>query len=276
MRRVVVYTVLGLCLVLLSCAGTRPPRPELMAEQSGQDGAHQFRAGNFEVALRYYFKALAEARRIDQPELQALYQFNIGRILYECVRFDSARIRFSESLKLFMVSGDTKNAAVAGIYEALTLAGLGRGDSAVLLLRRYADRAGEDNEGIVATARTIILLQTGQVAAARKHAELAMLLARREKEPFLLGGVFYYQAMIAFSDGDAGTCRQLLDSSLQCLTSSPYRYRNWKTLLGRAVVDYCSGDSATAYRFYRRAKMAAPSLVVFPEKELVTQCPERW
>ena len=270
------YRVLVPCLVLFSCAGTRPPPPELVAEQSGQDGAHQFHSGNFKGALRSYLKALAEARRIDDPALQARYQFNIGRILYECVLFDSARIRFGASVNLFTASGDTVNAAVAGIYEALTLAGSGRGDSAVLLLRRYEDKAGEGNEDIVTAARTIIFLRTGQIAVARKHAELALISARREKNPFLLGGIFYHQAMIAFSDGDVSASRQLLDSSLQYLALSPWRYRNWKTLLGRAVIDYCCGDSATAERFYRRAKMAAPPLVAFPEKTLVARCPESW
>ena len=273
----------GLCalgaaagIVMFSCVGTRPPLPESAAEIFGQDAARQFTAGDFDGALRLYLKALGEARRIDNPALRARYQFNIGRVLYEGALFDSALVRFDESARLFAVSGNTEDAAVAGIYVALTFAYKGLPDTAASLLARNAAPAGAVNEGIVSTARAIISLRQGNNVTARRSADRAMELARERKDPFVRGGIFFYQAMIAFTDRDAATARRQLDSSLYCYAQSPYRYRNWKTLLGRAIVEYCSGDSLTGSRYYRRAKMAAPSIVAFPEPAMVSSCPESW
>ncbi|MBN1758230.1 MAG: hypothetical protein JW863_07935 [Chitinispirillaceae bacterium] len=276
MRRILIAIGIAAGALFLTCAGTRPPRPESTAELAGQDAAREFNAGNFGMALRLYVKALAEARRIDNPALRARYQFNIGRIFYECAFFDSARICFRESARLFVMTGKTEEAAIAGIYEALTYAYTGRADTAASLLMLHGSRVGAGNEGIVATSRTIISLRQGAIETADGSAVRAMQLAREQRDPFLRGGIFYYQAMIAFTRRDREVARQLLDSSLYCYAQSPYRYRNWKTLLGRAIVDYCSGDTITALRYYRRAKMAAPEMILLPAEKMVRECPEIW
>lgn len=273
--RPVFLMAIGIAYALqFTCIATKPSHPESVAEMLGQDGARQFNSGNFSDALRLYRRALAEAGRIDNPALRARYQFNIGRVFYECSLPDSARKRFRESALLFSQCGNREDAAVAGVYTALTFAYGGTPDTAAILLEQYAPAAGEANRGIVATAGTIIRLLQGELEQAQRESEEAMELACGRKDPFLCGGVFYTQAMIAFAGKNIGQSRALLDSSLQYYAQSPYRFRNWKSLLGRAIVEYCSGDSLTATRFYRRSKMAAPAMVVFPAPELVRNCPD--
>ncbi len=216
----------------ITCIATKPSHPESAAEMLGQDGARRFNSGNFSDALRLYRRALAEARRIDNPALRARYQFNIGRIFYECSLPDSARIRFCESAVLFSQCGNEEDAAVAGVFMALTFAYAGAPDTAAILLEQYAPATGEANRGVVATAETIIRLLQGELEQAQRESDVAMELACGRKNPFLCGGVFYTQAMIAFARKNFGQSRALLDSSLQYYARSPSRFRNWKSLLG--------------------------------------------
>jgi len=264
------------CLVLSGCAGTKPPLPETAAELLGQDGAGLFNIGDFDGALRCYRRAFGEAQRIDNPALQARYRFNTGRIFYECALYDSALNCFGESAGLFTIAGRSEEAAVAGIFEVLVLAFFISADSAALLLPSRSADAGPDNDGIAATVQTIVSMLQGDLPAARRYSDRAMASARQQRDPFAIGGMFYYQAMIAFAQHSSAAVRTMLDSSLLYYSRSPVRYRNWKSLLGRSIVDYCDGDTVSGERFYLRAKKAAPNMVAFPGRDLVRNCPEAW
>ncbi|MBN1309126.1 MAG: hypothetical protein JXA18_14475 [Chitinispirillaceae bacterium] len=262
--------------LLLVCAGRRPPLPDRTVEEGARAGATQFGAGEFSAALRTYRKALGEARRFDLPELQARYRFNIGRIYYECALLDSALCCFRESEALFAAEGSAGDAAVAGIFSALTIAYTGRTDSASALLKTAALWVGRDDRATLATAQTIMGLLLLDYRAAERSADRAFEVLRRQRDAHGCGVIFYYRAMSSFMRRQYAETRRYLDSSLSCYRQSPARYRTWKTLLGRAIVEYCAGRIDEGDHYYRRAAAAAPDMVGFPAQAMVRSCPPVW
>ncbi|MBN1576742.1 MAG: hypothetical protein JW913_09335 [Chitinispirillaceae bacterium] len=269
-QRLIITAVLTL---FLACAGGRPPLPDRAIEDGARSGATLFGAGEFAAALRTYRKALGEAQRFDLPELQARYRFNIGRIYYECAELDSALNFFLGSAALFAAAGRSNDAAVAGIFVALTRAYAGDTDSATAML---GPSAGRRDDATLATAQTIMALLRADPAAADCAADRAFKLLRRQKDAHGCGVIYYYRAMSSFMRRRHEETRHYLDSSLNCYRRSPERYRTWKTLLGRAIVEYCDGRIDEGDDYYRRAAHAAPDMVSFPAREIVRGCPPGW
>lgn len=263
-------------LTAICCGPRRPPLPDRRIESYGQAAARRFRQGEFDAALRLYLKARSEAARFDAPELQARYTFNIGRVLYECMLFDSAVSHFSESALLFRQTGFEADAAAATLFEAVSRAYCGDSDTAMLLYEKAALRCSRNDSVTVRSVEMLLDILGGNTARAFASGKVLRAVHSRKKDQFAEGSVLFYMAMTRFSEGARENSALLLDSALAVLGKSPYRYRNWRVLAGRAIVAFCLNDSAVGERFYERAVHAAPDLVKLPDAEMIKSCPSRW
>ena len=259
--------------LMVKCAGSGPPLPDRAVEERGRTAAELFGTGKFAAAMEMYRRALVEAEQLDLPGLQARYWFNIGRIYYECSEYDSAMRYFRKSRMLFIEKGRGGEAMTAEIFMVLTRAYAGDADSADILLQMLAPAVGRDDQAVLATARTIVGLLKGDPDAADRECVRALELLRRRKDVHGLGVIYYYKAMSSFMRGERGNARQCLDTSLIYFRRSPARYRTWRTLLGRAIVEYGDGKIDEGDNWYRRAAAAAPDMVNFPSRDMVRRCP---
>lgn len=260
----------------LECATAGPPLPQRSIESDGQTASLHFAAGEFSSALRYYRKALVAAGRSDALLLQARYWFNIGRIYYECTEYDSARACFSSAASQFIAAGNRADAATARLFEALTVAYAGDPARGAVMLEATAPDIAKADAVMLATAQSIVHLMAGDDDKADADIDRALELGGRRADPLGRGTAFYYKAMIAAARQHPPEARQLLDSALSWQERSPQRYRNWRTLLGRAIVEYCDTNAADAERYYLRAEKAAPDMIVFPERVLLEGCASAW
>lgn len=262
-------------LISISCVSTQP-LPDRHIETYGQGAAVHFRNGEFGKALRLFKTGCSEAQRLDIVALQARYQFNIGRIYYECNLFDSAAHYFSISRVLFGQIGQEPEASTALLYGSLTDAyRVGKG-----LDRRgftaAAKAVAETDPHLVLAASALIELLDGNLDSASAMIGKALEKLGKTGEHFSRGVLYYYLAMAEFSRGNLAKSEASLDSSLSAFRQHPWRYRNWKPLLGKSILAFCRGDSAVGDQYYRRAQHAVPDLVAFPPVEFVKQCPSGW
>lgn len=262
-------------LISISCVSTKP-LPDRHVETYGQGAAVHFRNGEFGKALRLFKTGCSEAQRLDIVALQARYQFNIGRIYYECNLFDSAASYFTTSKVLFRQIGHESEALTASLYGSLTdVYRAGR----VLNRPEFSGAAkavAATDPHLARAALALIELLDGNVDAALGMIHKALEELDKPGEDFSRGVLYYYQAMAEFSKGNLVTSEESLDSSLIAFRRHPWRYRNWKPLLGKSILAYCRGDSVDGDLYYRRAQHAAPDLAAFPPVELVKRCPSDW
>jgi len=274
--RSVLYVVLMAGVLLLGCTPRTPPLPDRGVETVGQAAAQRFMNGEFYASLRLYIKAYNEAARYDIVALEARYQFNIGRILYECMRFDSSCGYFSRSADLSLRIGAEADAAVATVYSALSYAYLGETDTAHRLFDSVSGKCAPQDSVTVRIAGVLLQLLSGKTADARRSADLLLGDLRGNDDELSLGTVYSYKAMAVFSEGDADGAQQLLDSSLAAFGRSPYRFRNWRSLEGKAILSYCMHDSVAGEQWHERAKRAAPDFVRLPDASVLRECPTSW
>jgi len=260
----------------VSCASRKVSLPNRAVEAYGQSAAHRFTSGEFNAALRLYISAYNEAARLDIASLEARYLFNIGRLLYECSAFDSALVYFKRSGTLYQEEHETGAYASALLFESLCYAYKGKTDTAQALFSVASASADVADSLIIKTAQMLLALLSGNSTAALDISTSLLVSMQRSDDQFGRGAVFSYAAMALFSQGNRGGASALLDSSLAAFGRSPYRYRNWKSLLGKAIIAFCNSDSTAGDRYLQRAVRAAPDFVTVPERALVSECPTQW
>jgi tetratricopeptide (TPR) repeat protein len=276
MRLLLLSVINAVVPICIGCASNVPPVTERSIATDGQAASAHFETGDFGGALRLYRAALGAAEKADVPALQARYRFNLARIHFEVAAFDTARVLFSAAAAQFTSAGDSADAAVADIFGALTVAYTGDPGRAGTLLEAAAPAISKDDAVVLDMARSIVNMLAGDGERANAGFDRALEVYRARKDPLGRGTAFYYKAMIAAARQNFGTARQLLDSALVWQQRSPARYRNWRTLLGRAIVESCDGNGAGADVFYLRAEKAAPDLVVFPRRDMLDGCTAAW
>jgi tetratricopeptide (TPR) repeat protein len=254
------------------CAGKKPPLPEREITSYGEAAAKMFSRGEFTGALERYKKALAEAERFDNTELQARYRFNIGRIYYESAFYDSARYWFGKSGAMFTRMGRRNEAAVSEVFSAMSIAIDGDIDEARKQLIAAEPDIASGDRALYATALAYLGLLCGDSCAVNRSAEEALELFAGEKDYYGCGVVYYYKGMSFLVQRRMEAARNSLDSSLHFFGISPYRYRNWKTLLGHALLAYCEGDRERGDHYYDRAQKAVPAMVRFPDRQEMREC----
>lgn len=266
--------LLSLAAVLLyaGCAWKTSPLPKKEISVYGKAGAMMFGRGEFAGALRKYRKALAEAERFDNMELQARYRFNIGRIFYESAFFDSARYWFTESGTMFSDAERWSEAAVAEMFLALTIARNGDVAAGQRRLMAAAPGIAPADEAQLATARMYFGMLRGDSCAVNRSGEEALQLFMKKKDHHGCGVVYYYKGMSFLIQRRMKAARSCFDSSLHFYSQSPYRYRNWKTLLGHAMAAYCEGGLEKGDRYYDRARKSVPEMVNFPDRDTIRKC----
>ncbi len=265
-----ILTIIIACLLPamgLKCASGAPSVAYYTATDKGESAAVFFAAGKFSDAIKAYRIALREALAMDQPELQARYNFNIGRIYYECAAYDSALSLFSQAKAFFEETGRKAEAAVAEVYIILTKAYTGESDSVEALFQSLEPFLKRDDEPLLKTARSITALLRNDADAAMKHCKSALEPFRLQKNYYGCGVVYYYMAVASSMRREVEKTRNYLDSSLICYRRSPQRYRTWKTLLGRAILEYGKGDTAEGDKWYYRAEAAAPDMITLPSRD---------
>jgi tetratricopeptide (TPR) repeat protein len=267
--------VVSLLLCVL-CASRQVPIPDRTVASYGQNAALHFKNGEFTSALRLYGQARSEAMRLDIPQLEARYLFNIGRIFFECNRFDSALNYFSASRSVYQKEKSIAEAATAGVYEALSKAYLGNIDSAQTMFKYFSSYVPADDTLMLLTAEMVLALLQGAHEKAFRLGDRALSQLNTTHDHFSRGNIYYYAAMAAFVADNRTRASALLDSSLYYFERAPWRYRNWKPLLGKAILAFCENDTLSGMTFFKRAENAAPPMLVFPNELLVRKCPSTW
>lgn len=273
-RRVILFA--ALVLLTVACASRKVTLPDRAVESYGQAAAQRFNNGEFNAALRLYIKARDEAARLDIPSLEARYLFNIGRLLYECSAFDSAQVYFAQGGTLYREEQEPGASAVALLFESLCFAYTGKNDTAQALFTKASSSADPQDSLTFKTAAMLLAILSGNSEAALSMSSPLLANMQRTEDHFGRGIVFCYKAMAVFSMDNHNGALALLDSSLAAFGRSPYRYRNWKSLLGKAIIAFCNSDSTAAERYLLRAQRAAPDFIRVPDRSMASTCPALW
>jgi tetratricopeptide (TPR) repeat protein len=272
-RAIVLFPVV--ILLLEGCAGKSAGKFDAgdAVGAYGRRAYVHFNGGQFGQALSLYTSAVEQARRLDLPEREATYLFNIGRIYYEGDIMDSAVAAFNEARAVFLICGDSSRAGRTAGFLALASSRNGEGQEA----RRWLETGlASPSSGDSAFWLTVTALVDWRID--RDAATASMRLGRaadiyeKNRAHHARAQVYWYMAAIETAGKDYDRALDLLDRSLKILDTTPERYRRWRVLLGYAEILFCKGEREKGAYYYQRARDCAPAISAFPSPDTIANC----